>query len=80
MRWIKERVEALVQLRCIEVNGHWDAFIASVADQMKTVALASGCRPRLQAQSPAALPTLAEPSPVGAQPEVADATEFAEAA
>jgi hypothetical protein len=26
MRWIKERAEALLQLRCIEINGDWDRF------------------------------------------------------
>lgn len=31
-RWIRERAEALLQLRCIEQNGHWDAFIAWVHD------------------------------------------------
>jgi hypothetical protein len=30
MRWIKERAEALLQLRCIEVNDDWDAFITYV--------------------------------------------------
>ena len=33
MRWIKEKAEALLQLRCIEVNGDWDAFIAHVHDK-----------------------------------------------
>ena len=33
MRWIKERAEALLQLRCIEVNGDWEAFIAYVHDK-----------------------------------------------
>lgn len=28
MRWIRERAEVLLQLRCIELNGHWDQFIA----------------------------------------------------
>lgn len=27
MRWIKERAQALLQLRCIELNGHWDHFM-----------------------------------------------------
>lgn len=27
MRWIKERAQALLQLRCIELNGQWDEFI-----------------------------------------------------
>jgi len=30
MRWIKERSEALLQLRCIEVNDDWDEFISYV--------------------------------------------------
>ena len=33
MRWIKERAEALLQLRCIEVNDDWDAFISYVHDK-----------------------------------------------
>ena len=35
MRWIKERAEALLQLRCIEVNGDWDAFMLFVHDKMR---------------------------------------------
>lgn len=26
MRWIRERAEALLHLRCLELNGEWDAF------------------------------------------------------
>lgn len=26
MRWIPERAEALLHLRCIELNGDWDQF------------------------------------------------------
>ena len=33
MRWIKQRSEALLQLRCIEVNDDWDAFISYVHDK-----------------------------------------------
>jgi MoaA/NifB/PqqE/SkfB family radical SAM enzyme len=33
MCWIKERAEALPQLRCIEVNGDWEAFIAFVHER-----------------------------------------------
>ncbi len=32
-RWIKERAEALLQLRCIEVNNDWEAFITFVHDR-----------------------------------------------
>jgi hypothetical protein len=28
MRWIKEKAEAILHLRCIEVNGLWDSFFA----------------------------------------------------
>ena len=30
MRWIRERAEALLQLRCIEINGDWDDFASFV--------------------------------------------------
>lgn len=33
MRWIKQRAEALLQLRCIEINGDWDSFISYVHDK-----------------------------------------------
>jgi hypothetical protein len=35
MRWIKERAEALLQLRCIELNGTWDRFVSFVHERMK---------------------------------------------
>ena len=41
MRWIKERAEALLQLRCIEVNNDWDKFISYVHD--KTSGQAQAC-------------------------------------
>jgi hypothetical protein len=58
MRWIKERVEAIVQLRCIEANGDWDRFIDFVHDRMRADALRDGARLRLQSSTPAALPAL----------------------
>ena len=60
MRWIKERVEAIVQLRCIEANGDWDRFIDFVHDRMRADALREGTRLRLQSSTPAALPALLE--------------------
>jgi len=33
MRWKLEGAEPLLQLRCIELNGDWDQFIAWAADQ-----------------------------------------------
>jgi hypothetical protein len=38
MRWIKERAEAVVQLRCIEANGDWEAFISFVHDRLQALA------------------------------------------
>jgi len=60
MRWIKERAEALLQLRCIEANGQWEAFIDFVHDRLRAEAIADGTRPRLQSTTPAALPALRE--------------------
>jgi len=58
MRWIKERAEALLQLRCIDANGDWDAFIDYVHDRMQCEAANTGRRLRLQTQTPAPLPTV----------------------
>jgi hypothetical protein len=58
MRWIEERVEAVVQLRCIEANGDWDRFIDFVHDRMQAEAQRDGTRLRLQSSMPAELPTL----------------------
>jgi hypothetical protein len=30
MRWIGDRAQTLLQLRCIEINGDWDPFMESV--------------------------------------------------
>jgi hypothetical protein len=58
MRWIKERAEALLQLRCIEANGQWDDFIDFVHDKMRAQAEVDGVCLRLQSSTPAPLPTL----------------------
>lgn len=58
MRWIRERAEALLQLRCIEINGDWDRFIDHVHDGLLK-AQQRGCRIRLQQATPAPLPELA---------------------
>jgi hypothetical protein len=58
MRWINERAEALVQLRCIEINGQWDSFIMSVHNELMAEGGATGRRQRLQTQSPAPLPVV----------------------
>ena len=60
MRWIKERAEALLQLRCLEINGDWDAFINWVHADMRATAQTEGRRIRLQQSAPAPLPQLQE--------------------
>ena len=58
MRWIKERAEALLQLRCIEANGDWDAFINRVHDENRRRGIEEGARIRLQHATAAPLPTV----------------------
>ena len=60
MRWIKERAEALLKLRCIDINGEWNAFIDAVHDQLRATGSAEGKRIRLQTNTPKPLPNLAE--------------------
>lgn len=58
MRWIKESAEALLQLRCIEINGEWDKFMRFVHAQGWTDS--SNAVPRgvdLQLSTPDPLPT-----------------------
>jgi hypothetical protein len=57
MRWIKERAEPLLQLRCIEVNGDWDAFIEFVHDRTKEQAQEQRKNLSLKRTKPAPLPT-----------------------
>lgn len=59
MRWIKERAEALLQLRCIEINGHWDRFADFVHDTLQRQGINTGTRVRLQQAAPSELPALA---------------------
>ena len=55
MRWIKERAEAVLHLRCIEINGDWDTFIDTVHDDSRREA--ARCeRRRLQANEAIPLP------------------------
>jgi hypothetical protein len=60
MRWIKERVEAIVQLRCIDANGDWQRFTDFVHDRMLAATQRHGARQRLQSSIPAALPAIRE--------------------
>jgi hypothetical protein len=58
MRWIRERAEALLQLRCIEINGDWDAFMEFVHATGPGLANAPPADRRLLARTPEPLPTL----------------------
>lgn len=60
MRWIKERAEAVLQLRCIDTNGDWDDFVRFVHDKTRAQGDAEGKRIRLQQRAPQPLPTLQE--------------------
>ena len=57
MRWIRERAQAVIQLRCIDVNGHWDDFIRWTFTRLQARGQAQGVRVRLQSNSPAKLPS-----------------------
>jgi hypothetical protein len=59
MRWIKERAEALLQLRCIDANGDWEAFVKHVHDKTRAAAIHKGERVRLQQRQPCPLPAVA---------------------
>jgi hypothetical protein len=56
MRWIPERAEALLQLRCIEINGHWDKFMAFVQATGPGKPNATPQEARLLASEPEPLP------------------------
>lgn len=57
MRWIRERAQAVIQLRCIDVNGHWSSFVAWTLERLRARASTNGERVRLQSSSPAKLPS-----------------------
>jgi hypothetical protein len=61
MRWIAERGEAVVQLRCIEVNGDWDRFIEFVHDHVLKEQTDTVTPLRIQQTIPEDLPDLMEP-------------------
>jgi hypothetical protein len=68
MRWIKERAEAVLQLRCIDVNGDWNRFIEWVHDRQHHHALETAERVRIQHKEPAQLP---DPSAESLKPQQA---------
>ena len=57
MRWIRERAEPLLQLRCIEVNGDWDTFIQFVHDRTRQQAQHQRKNLSLKRTESAPLPT-----------------------
>lgn len=61
MRWIAERMEAVVQLRCIEVNGDWERFIEFVHDKVRQQQTETSTPIRIQQDDPDPLPDLLEP-------------------
>jgi len=58
MRWIRERAEALLQLRCIEINDDWEAFCEFAHKKIKRKQRCSRRAQRLLNDVPEALPTL----------------------
>lgn len=62
MRWIVERNEAVVQLRCIEVNGDWDRFSAFVHDKIRDGQLETVTPVWIQQKEAEELPDMMEPS------------------
>lgn len=59
MRWIVQRAEAVLLLRCIEVNGDWDSFFA-FAEQQRRAELTDSKVVRIGSQTPTQLPQLSE--------------------
>jgi hypothetical protein len=57
MRWIRQRAQAVIQLRCIDVNGHWGDFISWTFTRLQARGRTQGVRVRLQSISPAKLPS-----------------------
>jgi len=60
MRWIPERAEAVLKLRCIEVMGDWDDFVRDTHDKMHRGSALLRQRFRLQQDDAQPLPNLAE--------------------
>jgi hypothetical protein len=58
MRWIKERAEAIIKLRCIDINGDWVAFVQHVHDATQQSYLATRTPQRIQQDVAAPLPQL----------------------
>jgi hypothetical protein len=59
MRWIRERAEALLQLRCIELNGDWEAFLRFVHERIAQATRRKLTNMRLLTRQPAPIPEIA---------------------
>jgi hypothetical protein len=59
MRWIRERAEALLQLRCIDLNGDWDSFMTFVEKKITHLAKRDRKCHRIMTRVPAPLPMVA---------------------
>jgi hypothetical protein len=59
MRWIVGRAEALLQLRCIELNGEWDDFIRWFEEQINLKNSRCVGIQRILRAKPVSLPTVA---------------------
>ncbi|MBX3249327.1 MAG: hypothetical protein KF901_19275 [Myxococcales bacterium] len=55
MRWMREPVQAVAQLRCIEVNGDWGAFDAFVPERQHAASLFNYAPARIQRDEPVEL-------------------------
>jgi len=58
MRWVEQRAEAVLLLRCIEVNGDWDAFWGW-ADRERRLELSQGRAVQVRSNAPTQLPEAA---------------------
>ncbi len=58
MRWIEERAEPMLLLRCIEVNGDWDAFMKWSQEQ-RTQELERGQIVQIRSRTPTQIPDAA---------------------
>ena len=58
MRWIEERAEAVLLLRCIEVNGDWEAFM-KWSQERRTQELENGQAVQIRSRRPTQLPEAA---------------------
>ena len=58
MRWIRERAEALLQLRCIEINGDWKPFLSFVEHRLDDDRRRDEAAPKVLTNEPSPLPQL----------------------